>query len=53
MELRYNDESRLGAAVALVTQAVIGDKPPAGAVGDQDGCTKPASRCSSKALRRG
>ena len=30
MELRYNDESRLSAAVALATQAVvIGDKPPA------------------------
>ena len=30
MELRYNDESRLGAAVALATQAVvIGDTPPA------------------------
>jgi pyrimidine-nucleoside phosphorylase len=30
MELRYNDESRLSAAVALVSQAVvIGDKPPA------------------------
>jgi len=30
MELRYNDESRLSAAVALVSNAVIiGDKPPA------------------------
>jgi len=30
MELRYNDESRLSAAVELATQAVvIGDKPPA------------------------
>ena len=30
MELRYNDESRLSAAVALATQAVvIGDAPPA------------------------
>ena len=30
MELRYNDESRLSAAVALATQAVvIGDEPPA------------------------
>jgi pyrimidine-nucleoside phosphorylase len=30
MELRYNDESRLSAALALATQAVaIGDQPPA------------------------